>query len=214
MQKDRPVPHWWEVNPAHDFDATALVLTYCIGDDRDPDEVLDIRGRGDFRIDSTLRDELRQIPLTNGLSADDVDVQETRMPPQGIGMAAMFETWVQAMPPNIVGSIVGGAIMTGCAKLWNKYRHKTPPQQPSATPSPIPPEELFSKHAGGVIAEHYSINENLTPLTLVITETHSAYEQSGTVEMYERNGRIFHVEISSPAEGWRVVHIIRQHPEI
>jgi hypothetical protein len=188
------------------------VLTYCIGDDRDPDEVLDIRGRGDFRIDSTLRDELRQIPLTSGLSTDDVQVQETRMPPQGIGMAAMFETWVQAMPPNIVGSIVGGAIMAGCAKLWNRYRHKAPPQRPSSTSS-MPPEELFRKHAGGIIAQHYSIHETLVPLNLVITEMHSAYEHSGTVDMCERRGRIFHVEISSPAEGWRVVHIIRQRPE-
>jgi hypothetical protein len=164
-----------------------------------------------IRIDSTLRDEVRQLLLTNGLSADDVDVQETRMPPQGAGMAAMFETWVQAMPPNVVGSMIGGAIMTGCAQLWNKYR-KTPPQQPSATPS-IPPEVLFSKHAGGRIAEHYSINETLEPLNLIITETHSANAHSGTVDMCERKGRTFHVEISSPAHGWSVVHIIREHPE-
>jgi len=212
VQRDRSVPHWWEVNPAHDFDATALVLTYCIGDDDDPDEVFDVRGRGDFRIDSTLRDELRQLLLTNGLSVDDVDVRETRMPPQGTGMAAMFETWVQAMPPNITGSIIGGAIMTGCAKLWNKYRQKVPPQQPSATPS-ISPEDLFEKHAGGIIAQHYSIGETLASLNLVITETHSAYDHSGTVDMCEHEGRIFHVDISSPVHGWRVVHIIRQHPE-
>lgn len=218
MEKDRERPHWWEANPAHDFDATTLVLAFCIGDDRDPDEVFDIRGHGEFRVEAKLRDDVRQILLSHGLSADDVDVQETRMPPQGIGMAAMFETWVQAMPPNIVGSMIGGAITTGCAKLWNKYRRNTPAQQSSATPPPptvtssIPPDELFTKHAGGRIAEHYSINENLKSLNLVITETHSAYSHSGTVDMCESSGRTFHVEISSPADGLVVVHIVRQHP--
>jgi hypothetical protein len=214
VQKDRDRPPWWEVNPAHDFDASALVLTFCIGDDRDPDEVFDIRGSGDFRVEAGLRDDVRQILLSLGLTADELDVQETRMPPQGTGMAAMFETWVQAMPPNVLGSVIGGAIMAGCAKLWNKYHKRTPAQQPQPTVTvSISPEDLFSKHAGGIIAQHYSINETLTDLNLVITQTYSPYSHSGSVDKCESTGRTFHVEISSPADGLRVTHIIREHPE-
>jgi hypothetical protein len=31
-------PPWMEVNPDYDLDVSALMVTYCIGDDRDPDE--------------------------------------------------------------------------------------------------------------------------------------------------------------------------------
>jgi hypothetical protein len=59
MRRDHPILPHWDVNPTYDFDAANLLLTYCIGDDTDPDEVIDIRARGDFRIDSALRDEIR-----------------------------------------------------------------------------------------------------------------------------------------------------------
>jgi hypothetical protein len=85
-------------------------------------------------------------------------------------MAAMFETWLQN--PWTVGlatNVITTGILTGSAKLWNKYHRKTPTQRPSVTPS-ISPEELFSTRAGSTIVQHYSIYETLMPLNLVVTE--------------------------------------------
>src|ERR1700730_598197 len=63
MRRDHLIPPSAEVNPAYDLDATALLVAYYIGDDRDPDEVVAIVARGDFRIDTKLRDEIRAIPI-------------------------------------------------------------------------------------------------------------------------------------------------------
>ena len=93
-------------------------------------------------------------------------------------MAAMFETWLQN--PWTVGlatNVITTGILTGSAKLWNKYHRKTPTQRPSVTPS-ISPEELFSTRAGSTIVQHYSIYETLMPLNLVVTETHLPYGPS------------------------------------
>ena len=50
MRRDHPILPHWDVNPTYDFDAANLLLTYCIGDDTDPDEVIDIRARGDSAL--------------------------------------------------------------------------------------------------------------------------------------------------------------------
>ncbi|MDT5233736.1 MAG: hypothetical protein QOJ56_2542 [Mycobacterium sp.] len=48
MRRDHLIPPSAEVNPAYDLDATALLVAYCIGDDRDPDEVVATVGAGRF----------------------------------------------------------------------------------------------------------------------------------------------------------------------
>jgi hypothetical protein len=102
-----------------------------------------------------------------------------------------------APTPNIASGLITAGILAGCHKLWQKYHRKAQPQQ-SAVTSPLSREDLFSKHAGGITAQHYTIGETLTSLNLVITETHSTYEHSGTVDLCERGGRTFQVTISSP----------------
>jgi len=212
MRRDHQIPPLGIVNPDYDFDAGVLLLTYCIGDDDDPDEVIDVHARGGFRVDAALRDEIRAIALT-GISAGDVETQETRIPPQGTDLAAMFETWLtEPLTLNVAGSVIGGVILNGCAKLWQKHRRPAPPQQAPQTKPSISPEELFGKHAGGTVAQHYTTHETLTEVNLAITHTHSPYEHSGSVDLCERDGRTFHVDISSPVDGWRVTHIIRQRP--
>ena len=49
----------------------------------------------------------------------------------------------------VATNLVAAGILTGCRKLSQKYRRKAPPQQ-SAVTSPLSPEDLFSKHAGGI----------------------------------------------------------------
>jgi hypothetical protein len=123
MRRDHPIFSLAEVNPGYDLDAKALLVTYCIGDDRDPDEVIDIQANGDFRIDDALREESRAILLgsTDELSADDLDVQEAKIPPQGTGIAYQFELWLQAFPPNIVAGLITAGILAGCAELRHKF---------------------------------------------------------------------------------------------
>jgi hypothetical protein len=99
--------------------------------------------------------------------------------------------------------------LTGCRNLWQKYHRTAPPTQSAQAKPAISPEDLLHKHARGIVAQHYTIAETLTPLNLISTETHSAYEHSGTVDLVEHNGLTFHVTISSPTYGWRVTHIIR-----
>lgn len=211
MRRDHPIFVLAEVNPSYDLDAKALLVTYCIGDDQDPDEIIDIQASGDFRIDSALREEIRAILLdsADGLSADDLDVQEAKIPPQGTGMAYQFELWLQN--PWVVG-LATNAIWTGCAALRNKYRRKTAPTTPPTVKPVLTTEETVIRYVQSVTGQHYSSKQTLTVLNFSVTERHSDLELSATVALAEHDGRTFHVSIDYQARGWRITHIVRQHP--
>lgn len=215
MRRDHPIFSLSEVNPGYDLDAKALLVTYCIGDDRDPDEVIDIQANGDFRIDDALREEIRAILLdsTDDLSADDLDVQEAKIPPQGTGMAYQFELWLQN--PWTVGlatNLIAAGILTGCNKLRQKYRRKAPPATPTTVKPVLSPEEMVIRYVQGVTSRHYQPNQTLTVLNFSVTERHSDLELSATVDLSEHDGRAFHVSIDYQARGWRLTHIVRTYP--
>jgi hypothetical protein len=211
MRRDHPIFSLAEVNPGYDLDAKALLVTYCIGDDQDPDEVIDIQASGDFRIDDTLRQEIRAILLDSAdrLSADDLDVQEAKIPPQGTGMAYQFELWLQN--PWVVG-LATNAIWAGCATLRNKHRRKAPPATSPSVKPVLSPEELVIRYVQSVAGQHYRPNQTLTVLQFSVTERHSDSELSATVDLGEHDGRTFHVTIDYQARGWRLTHIVRKHP--
>jgi hypothetical protein len=134
VRRDHEIFSLAEINPRYDLDAKALLVTYCIGNDQDPDEVIDIQARGDFRIDDTLRNEIRAIllDLTDELSADDLDVQEAKISPQGTGMAYQFELWLQN--PWVIGlstNLIAIGILDGCKRLHDRFRRNTPPVPPA-----------------------------------------------------------------------------------
>jgi hypothetical protein len=121
MRKDKPYPFPFGVpaNPNLDRDVTMLVLRICIGDDKDPDEIIDIRAHGNFRIDDSLRAAIRAAAVDSigGLSADDVDVRETELHPMG-ATAHLFDIWVQAQAMNVPASVIGAAIWDGFKQIW------------------------------------------------------------------------------------------------
>jgi hypothetical protein len=216
MRRDHPLFSLAEVNPGYDLDAKVLLVTYCIGDDQDPDEVIDIEARGDFRIDATLRDEIRAILFdsTDDLSADDLYVREAKMPPQGTGMAYQFELWLQnPWTIGIATNLIAAGILTGCNKLRHKYRRKTPPAAPPTVKPVLSPEENVTRYVQSVTGRHYRPNQTLTLLNFSVTERHSDQELSATVDLSEHDGRTFHVSIDYQAHGWRLTHIVRKHPE-
>jgi hypothetical protein len=224
MRRDHLIPPFAEVNPDYDLDVTALLISYCIGDDRDPDEVIDIKGPGDFRVDSKLRDAIRAIPLdsTDDLSTDDLDVQETRIPPQGPGMAYQIEVWLQN--PWIVGvatNLVAAGIMAGCNKLWRTYR-KTQPAEPNPgdaaaarthTYALPPPQQQLVDYAKSIVAQHYTIDGDLTDINLSLSESSSEWKFRGTALLSANDGRTFEVSIDYDNDGLRQSRIVRKHSE-
>lgn len=215
MRRDHQILPFAQVNPDYDLDATALVLTYCIGDDRDPDEVIDVRANGDFRIDDTLRAEIRAILLDSAddLSADDLDVQETQIVPMGTGLAYQFELWLQALPPNIVAGLIVAGILTGCDRLKTRFRRPVSPTASTNTFA-LPPEQQLVGYAKILIAEHYAVQgDDLTSLNVEITESPSVLKFSGTADFSEAGGRAFHVIVDYDAHSWKQIRIVRKHPK-
>jgi hypothetical protein len=217
MNRDHWIPPFAEVNPGYDLNASALLLTYCIGDDRDPDELIDVKASGDFQIDSTLRDEIRAILLdsADSLSADDLDVQETRIPGQGPGVAYQIEVWLQN--PWVIGlstNVIAAGIITGWKKLWQKYHHTVPPPPASADRYAPSPEQELASYAETLVTFNYSVVQGeLTTLNVEITDAPSNLVFRGTADFSDANGRTFHVSIDQNTYGWRLTHIIREHPK-
>jgi hypothetical protein len=217
VRRDHPIFSLSEVNPGYDLDAKALLVTYCIGDDRDPDEVIDIQANGDFRIDDALREEIRAILLdsTDELSADDLDldVQEAKIPPQGTGMAYQFEIWLQN--PWTIGlatNLIAAGILKGSNTLRQKYRRNAPPATPPTVKPVLSPEENVIRYVQSVTGRHYQSNQTLTVLNFFVTERNSDLELSATVDLSEDDGRTFHVTIDYQGRSWRLTHIVRTYP--
>lgn len=137
MRRDEPIT--WPLgtvrNPDHDRDASLLWLRFCIGDENDPDEVIEIRAHGQYRIDGALRDEIRSLPLESAadLSPSDIEMRETQLHPQGVGEPYLIDVWVllQGLPANVVGSAIWDGCKHSCAGSVARC-----PQQSSARPKP------------------------------------------------------------------------------
>lgn len=184
--------------------------------------MIDLKGPGDFRIDSTLRDAIRAIPLdsTDDLSTDDLEVQETRIPAQGPGVGYQIEVWLQTLPPDIAKGLIIAPVVAGWKKLWRKYR-KPPPAQsnpPENAPEQphtftVPPQQQLVSYAKSVVAEHYTIEGDLTDLNVNLSESPSGLKFSGTALLNANDGRTFEVRIDYDNDGLRQSRIVRKHPE-
>jgi hypothetical protein len=227
MRKDHPLftSPFREVNPHHDLDAFALLVSYCIGDDRDPDEVIDLNGPGEFHIDSTLRDAVRAIPVESTdhhLSTDDLDVEEVAIPAQGAGgIGYHIMVWLQTLPPNIATGLVTTAIAAECSKLWRTYRkpRQAEPNSEGAAAAPThkyvgpPPQQQLMNYAKALVDQHYTIEGDLTEINVTLSETSSEWKFSGTALLSANDGRTFEVSIDYDNDGLNLYRVVRKHPE-
>lgn len=138
MRKDRPItfPFGSPGTPHQDRRASFLWVRYCIGDDHDPDEVVEVKGHGDFQIDSTLRADIRAIPPQ---APDDDDVRETQIHPMGVAEPYLIDVWVQlqGLPANVIGS----AIWDGWKTLGRAIHRRGQSRRSGGTPVSLPPEQ-------------------------------------------------------------------------
>jgi hypothetical protein len=176
--------------------------------------VIDLRTHGDFRIDSTLRDEIRAMPLDSAddLSADDLDVQETRIQPMGPGLAYVFEVWLQPPTLNVAGTLIGAGILAGCKRLKTRFSRLVSPTASTNTYA-LPPEKNLPSRAKFIIGQHYTVQGDLRTMNVEITDSPSLLEFSGTADFSEKGGRTFHVIIDHNAYRWKLTQIVRKHPE-
>jgi hypothetical protein len=137
-------------SPGGDLDATFLWLRFRIGDENDPDDVIEIKVSGDFRIDDALRDEIRSLPLKSDadLTADDVEMRERQIRPMGTGQPIWFDILVQAQMQGLPANAVGAAIWDGCKALVRRLRSESTTAEIDAdqahTYAPPPEQQLLN----------------------------------------------------------------------
>jgi hypothetical protein len=195
--KDKPYPFPFGIpaNPDQDHDVTALVLRFCIGDDQNPDEIIDIRASGNFRIDDSLRAAIRAVPVDalEGLSPDDIDVRETELHPMGV-TAHLFDVWLQAQALALPTNVIGAAIWDGCKQVWQKGAAAMG-YNAADDRFALPPEKAILVPAESALREDLDVQGELTQISVNITDASSGFKFTGSVVLRAEDGRDFELSV-------------------
>jgi hypothetical protein len=218
MRRDEPSVPWpfgIPATPDQDRDASFLWVRYCIGDELDPDQVIEVKAPGPFRIDNSLRDEIQAV-LPAALHAD--DLRETQIRPMGVGEPYLIDVWV-------TGILVGLATHA----IWDQWKSLAtkigrPVSRTESNAGEFDADQLRKQtamaeqqllgNAKGLAMQHYpTLQGVLTPLSTTIKQLRSASSFSGTAVLRDEGGSTFTVIMDYDLHGWTMDQITRSYPE-
>lgn len=215
MRQNEPIevdPGHVQIDPNYDVETPHLRVRYCIGDEDNPDEVLDLNaGGGFFLIDDTVRDEVRALSVDSA----DLHVREAHLQPFGVA-SYWIDVWLTGVGVSLVSDIAWAQLH----RLKRRFgpNSRTPFNaaefdEIQARDHTQLAEQKTLAYARAKVAEHYTVNGTLTALGVEIKEMNSTSEFSGTAVLRDDGGSTFTVIAEFDGGGsWIASRIIRSYP--